>query len=144
MAVAEADGLFGGKVRELEVGPYGPLAARSNKDGLTPDHSPSFAAIKAAEERALGRTLSPTEEAQLHAVTNTIVIKTSSHAAASRTYKGRNSATVVNADSLDLPGALQRDRAALNSQLLQDGHSQAAIDAAYKKLDQLNRKDGRY
>jgi hypothetical protein len=145
VAVAEADGLFQtNKVAQLEVGPYGKLAPRSNKDGLTPDHSPSFAAIQAHVEQQLGRPLTPAEAKALHSSTNTIVIKTSSHMTDSRTYGGRNTAQQIAQDSSNLKAGTLLDRQALNQRLLADGHTQSAIDAAYKKLDALNKADGWY
>jgi len=133
-----------GPVSQLEVGPYGPLARRSGGDGLTPDHIPSFAAVRANVERQLGRPLTAAEARTLYDQTNTIVIRTPTHQQGSRTYGGRNTAQQIQTDSQNLQSAFQADRAALRQRLIQDGHTPEAVDAAFQQLDQLNRQAGRY
>jgi filamentous hemagglutinin len=133
-----------GNVVELEVGTYRNLADRSLRDGLTPDHIPSVAAIRADVERQLGRPLSPAEARTLRDTTNAIVYRTQSHMDASRSYGGRNTPQQIQADSLNLQGAFQLDRQAIRPRLIQDGHSAQAVDQAFDRLDQLNRQVGRY
>jgi len=133
-----------GNVVELEVGPYGDLARRSVRDGLTPEHIPSFASVKANLERQLGRKLNDTEAALLREQTNAIIVRTRSHMDVSRTYGGRNTPQQILQDSLDQQRAFQLDRQAWRQRLLDEGHSSQAIDDAFKRLDELNRNDGRY
>jgi hypothetical protein len=133
-----------GPVAELEVGPYGPLARRSVGDGLTPDHIPSFAAIRADVERQLGRQLTAAEARALRNQTNTIVIPTESHKQVSRTYAGRNTFQQIQADSQNLQRAFHLDRQALRQHLIDRGHSPQAVDGAFRLLDFLNREAGRY
>ncbi|MDR3638112.1 MAG: hypothetical protein P4L84_30180 [Isosphaeraceae bacterium] len=133
-----------GPVSQLEVGPYQDLAARSVGGGLTPDHIPSFAAIRANVERQLGRPLTAAEARALREQTNTIVIRTQTHQQGSRTYGGRNTPAQIQTDSLDLQAAFRADQAALRQRLIQDGHTPEAVDAAFQQLDQLNRQAGRY
>jgi RHS repeat-associated protein len=133
-----------GPVSQLEVGPYADLAARSVGDGLTPDHIPSFAAIRANVERQLGRPLTAAEARALRDQTNAMVIRTQTHRQGSRTYGGRNTPAQIQTDSLDLQAAFQADRAALRQRLIQDGHTPEAIDAAFQKLEQFNRQAGRH
>lgn len=133
-----------GNVVELEVGRYGDLARRSVRDGLTPDHIPSFASVKADVERQLGRQLTAAEETALRNQTNAIVVKTRSHMDVSRTYGGRNTPQQILQDSLDQQRAFQLDRQAWRQRLIDEGHSPQAVDDAFRLLDDLNRQAGRY
>jgi hypothetical protein len=133
-----------GQVAELEVGQYGNLARRSVGDGLTPDHIPSFASVRANVERQLGRRLNPAEVDALYKETNTIIVRTRSHQLYSRTYGGRNTPSQVQADSLDLQKAFQLDRQTWRQQLINEGHSSSVVDEAFGLLDELNIQAGRY
>jgi filamentous hemagglutinin len=135
---------YPGSVVELEVGTFGDLARRSARDGLTPEHIPSFASVKANVERQLGRQLTAAEEAALRNQTNAIVVPTRSHMDFSRTYGGRNSPQKILEDSLDQQRAFQLDRQAWRQHLLDQGHMPEAIDHAFRLLDDLNRQAGRY
>ena len=134
----------GNEVVKLESGPFEELARRSVRDGLTPDHIPSFASIKMNVERELKRTLTSAEEAILRNETNAIVVRTRSHMDVSRTYGGRNTPDQILQDSLDLQRAFQLDQEAWLQRLLDEGHTLEEILSAFKKLDELNRNAGRY
>jgi len=131
-------------VFELEVGRAGELSGRSYRDGLTPDHIPSFAAIRANIEAQTGRQLRPEQLKTLYERTYAIVIRTQTHQQASRTYGGRNTSEQVRADSQNLQRAVQLDRAAYRQRLIEQGHSPQAVDEAFRQLDQLNRQEGMY
>jgi hypothetical protein len=128
----------------LRVGPYGQSAAQSVGDGHTPDHLPSFAAIRAAVERAIGRPLTAAEARALRNETNTILIPTQSHIESSRTFGGRNTQQQIQTDSRDLQAAFRADRATLRQRLIDDGYTVEEINAAFRRLDNLNRQSGRY
>ena len=67
-------------VTQLEVGNYESLAKRSIKDGLTPDHIPSFAAVKkAAEIDSGGVILSRKDRQKLYKSSNCLVYDTKLH-----------------------------------------------------------------
>ncbi|WP_436796388.1 DUF6531 domain-containing protein [Actinospongicola halichondriae] len=132
------------RVAELDVGTYGDLARRSVGDGLTPDHVPSFAAVRRNVEESLGRELRPDEVRHLRNNTNCVVVCTQRHQAASRTFGGRNSPAQIASDAADLGAAARRDLAELRRDLLQRGFSRHHIDRAFERLHQLNRQDGRY
>ncbi|RZF29098.1 LysM peptidoglycan-binding domain-containing protein [Paraburkholderia sp. UYCP14C] len=131
-------------VSALEVGTYGELAPRSIRDGLSPDHIPSFAAIRTSVEADLGRPLTPAEATQLRNGTNTLVIDTDIHQQVSRTYGGRNSPSQIATDAADLGAAARRDQVTLQKQLLDRGYTQRQIDEAFIKLDQANKAKGLY
>lgn len=107
----------------LEVGTYSELAQRSIRDGLSPDHIPSFAAIRTKFEADLGRPLTPTEATKLRNETNTLMIDTEIHQQASRTYGGRNTTSQIAQDATDLGAAARRDQAALQQRLLNEGYT---------------------
>jgi hypothetical protein len=72
----------------LEAGSYSELAARSVRDGMSPDHIPSHAARRAALERRLGRDLTPAEDRALRNAGTCLMVPSCMHVEASRTYGG--------------------------------------------------------
>jgi RHS repeat-associated protein len=122
-------------VQEGEVGTYKDLVAKGKVgDGLTPDHIPSAAALRAAEEQRLGRPLTP---AEAKAVTDNglcIMVGKDIHAAGD-TYKGKNTAAQIASDSTNLGTAAQRD---LNT------HLNNAVDPSFGRstTEQNNIGDG--
>jgi hypothetical protein len=133
-----------GAVSPLEVGAYGKQSRRSIGDDLTPDHVPSFAAIRTHVESQLGRPLSAAEARQLRNETSTIMIDTDIHQQVSRTYGGRNSGTQIGADASDLGNAARLDEAAYSQALRDRGYSQRQINDAFTKLHEVNRAKGYY
>lgn len=127
-------------VKTLDVGTYGELAPKSNGDGLTPDHIPSFAAIRQAREAELGRELNVSEERELRSTTNCIIYGTCTHQQESRTYGGRNTAAQIKQDAQDLGAAQERDLQAIRDALINQGNSPKNVDAAFDRLRELNKK----
>jgi len=143
--VAAAENVAGrGMVPPLEVGTYGKQAPRSIDDGLTPDHIPSFAAVRTHVESQIGRPLTAAEARQLRSETSTIIIDTDIHQQISRTYGGRNSSTQIGADASDLGRAARLDEAAYQQALRDRGYSQRQINDAFAKLHEANRAKGYY
>ncbi|MFG6102826.1 hypothetical protein U2F10_11275 [Leptothoe sp. EHU-05/26/07-4] len=128
----------------MDVGQYGDLSVRSAKDGLTPDHIPSFGAIRENIERTLGRSLTPKEAKALRNKTNTIMIPTAIHRKSSRTYGGRNTKGQIAGDANNLAVAALKDQQVLRQALINAGFDQQNIDNAFNDLDNLNRQDGLY
>ncbi|RYF17824.1 MAG: LysM peptidoglycan-binding domain-containing protein [Comamonadaceae bacterium] len=128
----------------LDVGPYGKQAPRSVRDGMSPDHIPSFAAIRMHMERTLNRPLTFREEAELRNSTTTLMIDTAMHQQLSRTYGGRNTPMQVGRDSQDLYSAAMRDMAAYRHSLRARGYSEQQIDAAFDKIHTANKERGLY
>ncbi|MFT9071104.1 MAG: hypothetical protein ABF446_12505, partial [Acetobacter orientalis] len=128
----------------LEVGTYGDQVVRSRKDGLTPDHIPSFAAVKKSLELTYGRPLTIDEQKDLRQITSTITIETGIHQESSRTYGGRNSSSQILQDANDLSGAALKDMEALKEPLLRAGYNKEEIDKAFQILHQQNINNGWY
>ena len=133
-----------GSVDELETGPYQPLAARSQRDGLTPDHIPSHAARRANAERDLGRPLTPQEERVLRNSGNCLVVRTCDHLEISRTFGGRNSASQIERDSQDLRAAAEADLQVWRDFYIAEGYDPVEVDRAIADLHALNEADGVY
>lgn len=131
-------------VTPLEVGNYSNQARRSVRDGMTPDHIPSFAAVRQHMENQLGRRLTDQEATQLRNSTQTIMIDTQMHQQISRTYGGRNTPQQIAADAANLGAAARADQAAYNQALLNAGYTQQQIDAAFNQLHQANQNAGLY
>jgi hypothetical protein len=132
-------------VKALEVGTYKDMAARAVVgDNLTPDHIPSFAAIKKFRENQTGGAITGTAETNLRNSTNTIVYSTTIHQQSSRTYGGNNTATQIAADAKDLKAAFIKDRDTIKPKLVASGMSATAVDQAFVKLDSLNKQIGLY
>jgi hypothetical protein len=123
----------------LDVGTYGDLRGRGAVgDDLTPDHIPSFAAMRAKVERDSGQTLSRSEALDLRNLTNCVTISGCQHRESSRTYGGRNTPAQIQEDSQNLRLAQDRDLAALRTRLLLDGHTERQVEEAFERLRQAN------
>jgi hypothetical protein len=131
-------------VRVLDVGTYAKQAANSIGDGLTPDHIPSFAAVRAFKEQQLGRELRPAEVTQLRNATNTIMVDTTMHQELSLTYGGRNHPLQIAHDSFNLRWAAERDLSAYSVKWRAQGYTPQQIEAAAQKLHLENIKLGLY
>ena len=81
------------------------------------DHQPSTAAQVRAEERRLGRELSPAERRQLSNDAPAVASPADVHRQSSPTYGGRNTPAQIDADSTNLGAAASRDRTALDEAL---------------------------
>ncbi|QEM80900.2 DUF637 domain-containing protein [Halomonas binhaiensis] len=128
-----------GNVEEGEVGPYGDLASRSVKDGMTPDHIPSFAATK----QAVSDAELDLSDAQLRALknnTNCVVVRTCDHQSFSRTYGGRNSQTQIQTDAQDLYKAAEADLDTWEPVWRKNGWSDADIANARRKVHEYNKQ----
>jgi hypothetical protein len=131
-------------VQPLDVGTAREMTRRSRKDGMSPDHIPSFAAIKKALEAKLGRTLTRDEAKSLRDSTNTIVYPTGIHQQNSRTYGGRNYPKRVLQDSEDLRRAFIEDVQRIRPYLIKSGYTPQQVDDAIQKLDAMNKASGLY
>ena len=131
-------------VFRLEVGKYGDTASRSVGDGLSPDHIPSFAAVKASVEQKIGRDLTPSEARDLRNNTNTLVIETELHQQVSRTYGGRNTQDQIQSDATNLGAAARADETAYRLKLYDHGYTKHELDAAFQRLHDANKKTGIY
>jgi hypothetical protein len=133
-----------GLVRPLDTGTAKEIRHRSVKDGMSPDHIPSFAAIKKVLETNLGRKLTNYESRNLRDATNAIVYSTRLHQQYSRTYGGRNNPAQILQDSTDLQRAFIKDTQRIRPYLIESGHTPQQVDAAFKELDALNKALGLY
>ena len=129
---------------KLNVSEYGISAKNSAKDKMTPDHIPSFAALKKYLENKLGRKLRPHEITQYYNDATTILYETSLHQKYSRTYGGRNTAEQIAEDAQDLYKAAQKDMETLKKHLLDSGASESDIEKAFELIHEMNRKKGLY
>ena len=99
-----------GNVVEGKTGNYRDLANRSVKDGMTPDHIPSYASVEKSLRDA-GYELSPEDLKELRNNTSCVVVKTCDHQSYSRTYGGRNSTSQISSDSINLYSAAEKNLA---------------------------------
>jgi filamentous hemagglutinin len=122
-------------VKDLEVGTYEQLSKKANTfDNLQHDHIPSFAAIRTARELELGENLTKSQAKALKDVTNTIAVTNEIHAAG-RTFKGKNNASQVAEDALNLRRAAGKDFRTHYKNLVLD---------AITELHRKNLRDGIY
>ena len=129
---------------KLNVSDFSTSAKNSIKDGMTPDHIPSFAALKKNLENKLGRQLDDVEAASLRNEGTSLLYETSLHQQFSRTYGGRNSISQIADDAQDLFKAAQKDMDALRKPLKESGMSDADIEKAFELIHEMNRKKGLY
>lgn len=131
-----------GNVIEGEVGPYGDLAQRSIRDGMTPDHIPSFAAVR-ENLRRNGVDVDSLSDADIRALrnnTNCVVVKTCDHQSFSRTYGGRNNQAQVQLDAQDLRRAADADLDSWEPVWRQNGWSESDIATARREVHEYNRR----
>ncbi|WP_236218699.1 two-partner secretion domain-containing protein [Pseudomonas rhodesiae] len=126
-------------VVEGEVGTYGFTAPRSVGDGLTPDHIPSFAAVKESL-RQMGVELTDAELKALRNNTNCVVVKTCSHMADSRTFGGRNNSEKIKLDGSDLYKAAEADIDTWMPVWKNEGWSASKIDNTRNQIHELNKR----
>lgn len=152
----------------FKVGTYREMKAASDKDGMTPDHIPSGAAVVVAcyladgnkEEnlpKALGDLYKLSSNPYYHVYwkANTLVYDTQIHRDSSRT-NGQTRDTAIS-DAKNLKKAFQDDKSALvqpllTSQKQRDANDQPTTKAvtsqqvndAFKDLDTLNTNSGIY
>lgn len=111
---------------------------------MTPDHIPSFAALRKNLEEKIGRELSDIESEQIRESGTSLLYETSLHQKYSRTYGGRNTAKQIAEDAQDLYKAAQKDMEQLRKHLLDSGSSEADIEKAFELIHEMNRKKGLY
>ncbi|CAM3590807.1 VENN motif pre-toxin domain-containing protein [Rahnella bruchi] len=129
-------------VKALDVGSYKDLKAREVVgDGLEHDHIPSFAALRKAKETELGRKLSPAEEKALYQNATAVEVPKDVHTAGP-TYGGKNNATQVQNDAMDLCGAVCRDTDSLRKNMLERGYDPKLVDDAIKQIQDRNQQMG--
>lgn len=136
-------------VKLLEIGTYRDLANRSKRDGLTPDHIPSFRAIEAAIQRSQKKRLSRAQREILRQkLSAAVVIPTVTHQKKSRTYGGRNNSRMPDGrkkyehDADDLEAAFDRDFQALREDLLSQGVSVDELERQVEQMRALNKRLG--
>jgi len=131
-------------VAEFEVGTYKKLKAREESgDNLEHDHIPSFAAIRAAKEKELGRDLTKEEAVELRNNTCAIEVSKDLHRAGP-TYKGKNTPEQIEEDAADLGAAARRDTDALLGNAIKSGRDPEEVKKAIDKLHEKNRDSGLY
>lgn len=136
-------------VKPLEVGTYAAMSAKAvTGDGLTPDHIPSFAAVREFRAKARGRDFTAAEEAQLRRDTNTIVYPGKIHETFSRTFTWKNNEKIngktrYELDAQNLKAAFAADKAAVRPELVKI-YGAAKVDAAFDALNKLNIQSGLY
>ncbi len=140
-------------VKALEVGAFSDLDYRK-PDGLTPDHIPSGAAVIRAitiRDQKLDPN-SPDTDKKIPASgksnptylsANAIIYDTDLHVSYSRTYLSRNNPAKIKADAADLKAAFKNDVDTIRPYLIKK-YKASDVDAAFIKLDNLNKASGLY
>ncbi|MFK7091604.1 hemagglutinin repeat-containing protein [Chromobacterium violaceum] len=129
-------------VKELEVGSYKDLKSRSVVgDGLEHDHIPSFAALKTAREKELGRPLSRSELRELYNNATAVEIPKDVHREG-RTYGGKNTPEQVGEDARNLCNAVSCDTMELRSNLLKRGYDPIKVDETIRAIVKRNKEMG--
>ncbi|WP_049249887.1 hypothetical protein [Neisseria elongata] len=124
---------------ELDVKSYGEAKKGDVKgDNLEHDHIPSFAALVAANETILSRSLTASELRQLKNESTAITLTHELHKQ-SRTYKGRNTQEQIQEDAQNLCAAQCKDLAVLEKNLEKSGkYTKSEIEQAIKEIKEKN------
>ena len=127
------------RANELDVKSYGEAKKGDVKgDNLEHDHIPSFAALVAANETILGRSLTASELRQLKNESTAITLPHELHKQ-SRTYKGRNTQEQIQEDAQNLCVAQCKDLAVLEKNLEKSGkYTKSEIEQAIKEIKEKN------
>ncbi|MGV7960573.1 hypothetical protein QPK13_05455 [Photorhabdus tasmaniensis] len=110
-------------------------------DRVEHDHIPSYAALRTAKEKELGRKLTPEEDKALYQNSTAVEVPKDVHAAGP-TYRGKNTREQVNQDAMDLCGAICRDTDSLRKNMLERGYNPKQVDDAIKQIKERNRQIG--
>jgi len=110
-------------------------------DALEHDHIPSYAALRTAKEKELGRKLTPAEDKALYQNATAVEVPKDVHAAGP-TYKGKNTPAQVKQDAADLCGAVCRDTDSLRGNMLERGYDPKLVDDAINQIIERNRQSG--
>ncbi|MCL6336336.1 S-type pyocin domain-containing protein [Pectobacterium atrosepticum] len=130
-------------VNLLDVDLYSNFVGRSRQGKYQADHMPSAAAVEAF----LRQKFPSLKETQIKALSRQVaalIIPRNVHQEVSQTYGGRNQPDVIERDSQDLRGAVDRNLDAIKSALKDAGATEEQIEAAREKMHQLNIKQGLY
>ena len=130
-------------VNPLEVGPYNDLSSRSVKDGFDIDHLPSRKVLEAVLHKLDG-DMDPREIRDLLGRAPSIAIPARVHQKYSETYGGRSTKAKQAQDAADLRAAVENNFNAIKRGLLEEGFTDADIEAARKQLHTLNQEQGWY
>lgn len=109
-------------------------------DKLTPDHIPSFAAVKKEVENGLGKDLTKAQSDDLRRITTSIVIPEEMHQVFSETFKGRNGTQRVLNDAMNLRAAAESNMNAIRPELLKKGCSNDQIESMFNAVRVANEK----
>ncbi|QPG04613.1 hypothetical protein IT774_10240 [Salinimonas marina] len=125
-------------VNEGEVGTFGGLAPRSIKDGMTPDHVPSYASVRKALDDA-DIEISDEQMKALRNNTICVVVKTCDHQSFSRTFGGRNSKSKIESDAKDLYEAAEADLQTWEPVWESNGWTRDQIKSAREQVHKANK-----
>lgn len=130
-------------VNPLEVGPYDDLSSRSGKDGYDIDHLPARKALEGNLNINFPE-LPPELIADYLKRAPSIAIPARVHQKYSETYGGRNTKAKQVKDAADLRAAVDSNFNAIKRGLLEEGFTDADIEAAREQLHTLNKEQGWY
>jgi len=129
---------FGENAGGLEVGEATTYENHNSRavvgDDLEGNHIPAIKQVIKSEERKRGRPLTREEKAELKKKTSVLVEPKDVHAKGA-TWRGRNTKTRIEEDSLDLKKAAERDTEKTKEELLKEGYDESHID---KEIDALH------
>lgn len=129
-------------VKALDVGAYEDLKkGEIVGDELEHDHIPPFAALKKSKEVELGRPLTDVETKKLYQNATAVEIPKDVHQTGP-TYGGKNTASQVQQDVMDLCGAVCSDTDALRNNMIERGYDPMQVDDAIKQIIERNRQMG--
>ena len=129
---------------KLNVSNYSNSVKHSARDAMTPDHIPSFAAMRVHLEEKLLRPLTEKELLKLRSEGTTLLYETSLHQKFSRTYGGRNTVKQINSDSKNLFEAAKKDLEAIRKPLIDSGVSPSDVEKAFELIHKMNKEKGLY
>ena len=132
------------KKKELPVGDYQKQAKESVGDKMSPDHIPSFAAVKANVEKKLKRKLKVEEARKLRNATTTVLYSTKMHMKYSETFGGRNTPERIAKDAKDLRSAVERNIQALKARWIAAGYTTDTIEKMRQDIHSHNEALGLY
>ncbi|MDY7530678.1 S-type pyocin domain-containing protein [Pseudomonas sp. Bout1] len=130
-------------VKPLEVGIYGDLRSRSQRDGLDIDHIPSQKVLELSLKEAFPGITDQEIQNYLKQAP-AIAIPARVHQKYSETYGGRNTKARQLQDVADLRMAADRNFDAIKRGLLEEGFAEDIIEAAREQLHKLNQEQGWY
>lgn len=130
----DTGGNYSSHIRLLEINTYSTLKKKEGRKGLEMDHIPSKGALIEYFTKLKGEPLSKHEKNIIVNSAPAMAVPKELHANCSRTYRGRNTKSMIIGDANDIKQAVSQDLSRYSAFLSEQGCSSTDISAMQAKF----------